>query len=107
MAARGRGGEGTSKMWMSLSSLSDPPVGKVQKLEGKECTVAREINCSGEATQEVAHFRLTSAMLREGVALESTVRRSPTRVQTSRRWPARIHHGLRRERQAQGHPEKP
>ena len=48
-----------------------------------------------------------SASMRGEVALESTASRSPTPVRTSRRWPARILHDLRRQRQAQGHPETP
>ena len=47
-----------------------------------------------------------SARMREEVALESTAGRSPTPVRTSRRWPARTHRDLRRERQAPGHLEK-
>ena len=33
-----------------------PSVSQVQKLEGKECTVGRQINCSGEVTLEVSAF---------------------------------------------------
>ena len=40
--------------------------------------------------------------MREEVALESTAIRSPTRVRTSRRWPAWTPRDLRRERQALG-----
>ena len=31
-----------------------PPVSQVQKPQGKECTVERQVSCSGEVTQEVS-----------------------------------------------------
>ena len=33
-----------------------PPLSQVQKLNGEECTVGRQINCSGEVTQEMSAF---------------------------------------------------
>ena len=54
-----------------------PPVSKVQKLKGKECTVGREISSSRKVTLEV-NANCTSARMREEVALESTAGRSPT-----------------------------
>ena len=41
-------------MSMSLSSLSVHHLCHVQQLLGKECTVRRQVSCSGEFTHEVS-----------------------------------------------------
>ena len=67
---------------------SASPVSHVQKLEGKECTVGRQINCSGEVPQEVSALRLLYLCNAERIGCAGKQRRlvAPTQVQTFRRF---------------------